>query len=276
MKFGNAAWGFRETPLEEQFKITRDMGLSVIELGIANAPKDIPLDVADEQISNIKALAKKYDVNIFAAATGNDFTTGTEDISKIKRVIDICEALAISNLRIFTGFTPLNDVTDAAFDIMIASLSEVCTYAKEKGITPVIETHGAVESYEDGVEHIMSTTTDLDTLWEILSRIPDNAKLCFDPANLYAVGVKKPEIFFTKFENKVSYAHFKDFKQLSSGRLLPSFCGDSDMDWTAILETMRDFKGICLFEYENTEDIDMGLKKSYNFLKEKIECLREN
>ena len=41
MKFGNASWGFRETPLEEQLKLTKRLGLEVLELGIANAPKDM-------------------------------------------------------------------------------------------------------------------------------------------------------------------------------------------------------------------------------------------
>lgn len=56
MKFGNASWGFREKPLEEQLKITREMGLALLELGIANAPKDIPLDITDEQIDEIRML----------------------------------------------------------------------------------------------------------------------------------------------------------------------------------------------------------------------------
>ena len=51
MIFGNAAWGLRETPIEEQFKITSEMGLKCLEIGIANAPMDIQLDVADEEIN---------------------------------------------------------------------------------------------------------------------------------------------------------------------------------------------------------------------------------
>ena len=38
MLFGNASWGFRETPLEKQLEITSEMGLELLELGIANAP----------------------------------------------------------------------------------------------------------------------------------------------------------------------------------------------------------------------------------------------
>ena len=59
MKFGNASWGFRETPLEEQLKITKSLGLEVLELGIANAPKDLPLDTTDAELENVKSLYKK-------------------------------------------------------------------------------------------------------------------------------------------------------------------------------------------------------------------------
>ena len=270
MVFGNAAWGFRETPLEEQFKITSEMGLPELELGIANAPMDIPVDISDEELLKIKKTAEKYWIKLTCAATGNDFTTGTEDTAKIKKVIDICSKAEIRFLRIFAGFTPLAGVTDAAFAQMIKALSEVCRYAEEKNVVPVMETHGGVDGYDDGVIHIPSVTTDLETLKIILSLIPDNARVCFDPANLFAVGITNPNEFYKEIKDKVAYAHFKDFKKLPTGRLKPSFCGDSDMNWKAILEEMRDFDGICMFEYENTEDIKEGLRKSYDYIKNAI------
>ena len=265
MIFGNAAWGFRETPIEEQFKITADMGLKELELGIANAPDDIPLDVSKKELEGVKKLSEKYGVKISCAATGDDFTTGTDDIEKLKKVINICEKLGVKYLRIFAGFTALEEVKN--FDVMISALKEVCIYAAEKGIVPVIETHGGVNGTPDGVEHFMSTTTDLETLKKIFSLLPENARICFDPANLYAVGIKNPASFYEEIKEKVAYAHFKDFKSLASGHLKPSYCGDSDMDWKAILKAMKGFDGICMFEYENTVDIREGLEKSYAFIK---------
>ena len=270
MKLGNAAWGFRETPLEEQFKITSDMGLQILEIGIANAPKDIPLDVSEEELENIKAMAKRYNVDILAAATGNDFTTGNADIEKVKKVIDICNSLNIPNLRIFAGFTPLENLSEEALDNTKNALFEVCLYAAERNVTPVIETHGAVDCYDDGVMHIMSSTTDKEVLKSIINALPDNAGICFDPANLYAVGINKPEEFYEEFKDKVVYAHFKDFKKLLSGHLKPSYCGDSDMDWEKILDAMKDFDGFCVFEYENTQDITEGLEKCKAYITERI------
>ncbi|MBO5007678.1 MAG: sugar phosphate isomerase/epimerase [Clostridia bacterium] len=265
MIFGNAAWGFRETPLEEQFKITADMGLSELEIGIANAPNDIALHVKDSELDDIKALSQKYGVNMTCAATGDDFTLGSDDVPKVKRVIDICTILGVTNLRIFAGFTALEDMSADKFDTMIEAIGEVCSYAESKGVVPVIETHGGVRGFEDGVEHFASTTTDLETLKKMLSSLPQNARVCFDPANLYAVG-ENPVQFYEEIKDKVAYAHFKDFAKLPSGHIKPSFCGDSDMDWKAILDAMKDFEGVAVFEYENTEDITEGLKKSYDYI----------
>ncbi|MBQ8813071.1 MAG: sugar phosphate isomerase/epimerase [Lachnospiraceae bacterium] len=267
MIFGNAAWGLRETPLEEQLRITKDMGLKVLELGIANAPADVSMDVTDEELVKIKGLAAAYGVDIMCAATGNDFTVSAEDVGKVKRVVDICEKLGIRYLRIFAGFTALAEVTEAMHQRMLDALRVVCEYAEEKGVVPVIETHGGVNGFADGVEHFHSTTTDMESLRRMASSLPDNAKICFDPANLYAVGHTNPESFYVEFKDRIGYAHFKDFAKLPSGHLRPSYCGDSDMDWTAILAVMSDFEGPALFEYENVEDVEEGLKKSYAYIK---------
>ena len=82
MKFGNAAWGFRETPLEEQFKITADMGLSALEIGIANAPKDIPLDVTDAELFKVKELSEKYGVEMPITSAVNSVICGEKTVKE--------------------------------------------------------------------------------------------------------------------------------------------------------------------------------------------------
>lgn len=162
MLFGNASWGFRETPLEKQLEITADMGLNILELGIANAPKDIPLDVTDDELLNVKSLFRKYGVKLMCAATGNDFTTGgRDDVIKVKRVVDICSKLSVKYLRIFAGFAPVAEVTGEKWDTMISCLNEVYKYAENKKVILAVETHGGVNAFDDGSEHFYSTSTDV-------------------------------------------------------------------------------------------------------------------
>ena len=130
MKFGNASWGFRETPLEEQLKITKGLGLEVLELGIANAPKDLPLDTTDAELDNVKKLYEKYGIELCCASTGNDFSCGNkDDVAKIKRVTDMSAKLGIKYLRIFAGFSPVtsNRFSKGPSLLMALYSSSICS-----------------------------------------------------------------------------------------------------------------------------------------------------
>ena len=268
MVFGNASWGFRETPLEEQLKITKDMGLDVLELGIANAPKDVPLSVSDEEISRVISLYDKYGIDLCCAATGNDFSNGDKtDVPKVKKVIDICEKMGVKYLRIFAGFSPVAEVTGERWENMIECLKEVAEYAKDKNVYPVVETHGGVNGFDDGVEHFLSTSADENTLYKMMSELPENVKVNFDPANLWAVGNKHPENVFNNLKDRVAVTHLKDFAPLPSGHIKPAACGESEMDWKAILDALKEFDGPALFEYENTEDIEAGSRKCLEYIR---------
>lgn len=268
MKFGNAAWGFRELPLEEQLKTTNQMGLRIHELGIANAPTDISLDASDNELENIKKLYKKYDIDLLCAATGNDFTVGNGDVEKVKKVTDICAKLGVKFLRIFAGFSPVKEVTGERWQVMIDSLNECAEHAKDKNIILAIETHGGVNNFENGeVEHFASTTTIAEILTKMLDELDSSVMFVYDPANLYAVGIERPNEIYKILKCRVGYVHLKDFKTMPSGHLKPAACGESDMDWKEILQGLGDFKGPMLFEYEIPEDLESGLQRSYEFIK---------
>lgn len=264
MKFGNASWGFRETTLEEQLRITNQMGLPLLELGIANAPNDLPLDVTDEQIKDVKQLFEKYGIELLCAATGNDFTNGNDDdLPKLKRVIDICEKLGVKILRIFSGFSPVEDVVGARWECMIRCLTEIADYSKN--VTLAIETHGGVNGFTDGVQHFHSTSSKPDVLQKMLSQLPEAIRINFDPANLWAVGIRHPEEVYSAIRERVVIVHLKDFITLPNGHMKPAACGESEMDWSALMAVM-DPEIPMLFEYENTEDVASGLMRCYQFI----------
>lgn len=266
MIFGNASWGFRELPLEKQLEITEKMGLQVLELAIANAPNDLSDDADDRELERIRALYQKHHVKLLCAATGNDFTAGsTADLEKLRKVIDICAKLKICYLRIFAGFSPVNDVRGERFEILLDCLKKCCDYAESLGVTLTVETHGGVIGHRDGVEHIMSVTTELATLKSILNAVPKLA-VNYDPANLYAVGIADQAAFFQAIKDRIKCVHLKDFVKLPSGHLRPAACGDSDFDWKAVMKNLRDFDGPCLFEYELPESITEGSKKCKSYI----------
>lgn len=266
MEFGNASWGFRETPLEEQLKITREMGLQYLELAIANAPMDLPLDADRAALAEVRELFEKYGVKLQYAATGNDFTTGGQDLEKVKKVVEICASLGVSCLRIFAGFSPVEEVTGFRWDNMIHCIREADQFASARGVSLAIETHGGVRSYEDGVSHFMSVTTLPKALFKMLGELPDRVKVTFDPANLRAVGIERPETVYEACRERVAMIHLKDFMRLPSGHLVPAAYGEGSMDWKSLWAALSDYKGIALFEYENPQDAADGLRRCLDYV----------
>lgn len=274
MIIGNASWGFRETPLEKQLEITQNMGLDLLELGIGGHENDfLQLDASDQDIFKVKRLFRQYNVKLLCASTGNDFTSADENecieaMENVKKAIDIAGRLGIEHLRIFAGFSPVEEVTGVRWDFMVKMLNEVLEYAQEHNVLPAIETHGGVEEYLDGIRHFNSTST--IKLNEMLSELRYPVGLVFDPANLGAVGMNEAEIIslYQEFLPKISYFHLKDFALTPAGALKPCACGEGKLDWNIIWQAIKDSSCPGVIEYELTEDIEQGLKRTLQYLKE--------
>ena len=268
---GYASWGFRETPLENQLEIVRRDGLDLLELGIHGHENDyLQLSPSDARIETVKGLFKKYGVKFLCASTGNDFTVADPEavdksVSEVKNVIDTAQKLGIKFLRIFAGFSPVKEVDEKRFNKLLSALNEVADYAEKAGVTPVIETHGGVNGYSDGVEHFASVSTDLTTLKKIIAGVSGSVYLNFDPANLSAVGVKDLVAYYKEIEPRVKYLHLKDFKRVGEHRILPTYLGNGITDYTDLLPILMQKDMPALFEYEPVEDIEFGLKKCLEY-----------
>lgn len=273
MHLGLAAWGFRETPLEKQLEITGKLGLDLLELSIAGHHNDaLQLDASAGKIAEIRKLFKGYGISLNCASTGNDFTLpektdNLKQLESVKRVIDIAGEVGAERLRVFAGFSPVADVTGDRWNVMIDCLRQVAEYAAAKGIIPAIETHGGVTAAADGVIHFYSTSSHPATLQKMMAELPESIKITFDPANLYAAGIKHPEEIYIQLKDRIVYAHLKDFIPAGSDSVRPAACGESAMDWRTLLLAMADYDGPALIEYENVEDIEDGCRRSLQFLR---------
>jgi len=275
MKIGNASWGFRETPLEKQLEITQNMGLDLLELGIGGHENDfLQLDASDQDILKVKKIFRQYKVKLFCASTGNDFTSGNENecleaMENVKKTIDVAERLGIENLRIFTGFSPVEEVIGARWDFMIKMLNEVLKYGQEHNVLPAIETHGGVEEYLDGIRHFDSTTTVEEKLDKLFSELKYPLAIVFDPANLGAVGMSEDGIIslYQKLLPKIAYFHLKDFALTLAGAIKPCACGEGKLNWSILWKTLKDSPCPGVIEYELTEDIEEGLERTLKYLK---------
>ena len=269
---GAAAWGLRELPLEPQLRLVRQLGLTSLELGIANAPMDLPADASEEAIERVSALYEKYGIELFCAATGTDFTVSGEELraqaEKIQAVIRLCGKLRIRVLRIFCGFKKRAETSEECVEKLVSTLMNVQETAEMHGVMLAVETHGAVEPFGSGVRHFRSLTTQAEDLLALLDRTGHKIKLVFDPANLTAVGETGLCSFWQAVRQDTAYIHLKDFKADASGALHPTAFGCGDTDWTGLAGALRDSGLPAFFEYENCPDIEEGLKKCCHFWNE--------
>jgi sugar phosphate isomerase/epimerase len=278
MKLGNAAWGFRETPLEEQLRITSEMGLSLLELSIGNSPSDpISLEASQAEMDEVKKLFEKYGIEMLCCSTGNDFTgedanACRESAKSVCKAIDVASALGFKLMRIFAGFSPVAEVTGERWEVMIECICKTADHARTKGVALAVETHGGVEKKSDTeCKHFHSTSTEAEALKRLVAEIPDDVGINFDPANLNAVGYEKPEDVYKLIADKVNYMHLKDFAAIpGSDWLKPAACGEGPVDWASLMGAIKDFDGPALIEYENTFDAEDGFKRSLAFLKKFI------
>ncbi len=267
MQFGNAAWGLRETPLEDQLKLTSAMGLPLLELSIAGYDKDyLQTDATAGQIAEVRELFSRYGIALDCACTGNDFTGDDADLqlAKVKTVIGICGQLGVKALRIFAGFQSDSAVIGARFDHMLKCLAAAAECARQHNVVLAVETHGGVTSNGDALVHFASVTTRVDTWREILKT---GVSINYDPANLAAVGATDPVAFYELFKASVPYVHLKDFRSVPGG-VVPAACGEGRLDWKKLMGALRDYSGPALIEYELTADVEDGLRRSLKFLKE--------
>jgi len=278
MRIGLAAWGFRESSLERQLQVTSGLGLKLLELSVAGTERDfLQLDADAAKIMKVKDMFRSSGVEMACAATGNDFTgadraESLRQLEKVRKVIDICSALGVSQLRIFAGFSPASEVVGKRWETMVECLRKVLAHAAGSGVEPVVETHGGVaKAPGGGVIHFHSASSSEAALSKMLAEVP-GLKLNFDPANLFAAGIERPEEIYLKFKDSVTYAHLKDFAphQSSPTGLLPAACGEGPMKWEPLLKAMKGFEGPALIEYENAEDVEDGCRRSLEFLKRNI------
>ena len=267
MRLGLAAWGLRETPLEKQLIMAKELGISLLELGIGAWKDDfLGADAAKEDIACVRELFSRHGITMECACLGNDFDGDGADASLVTslKCIDIAGELGIKVFRIFAGFTPLAGLTPAMRQKELECLRTAAAKAVSLGMIPAMETHGAVEPFADGVRHIASSSTDPDTVAETLAAIPE-LSLTFDPANLSVVEVD-PLAFYRRFSDRIKYVHLKDFVRLPGGGLSGASCGAGSLPWRELLAEVRKLDVPAMIEYEQPADIRQGFERSLEFI----------
>lgn len=278
MQYGLAAWGLRFTPLREQLAMTGRLKLNLLEIGISGFHTDLlQAGVPNCFLDTVKTLFKEYSLTPLCAVTGNDFTQPDKNdtaasLGQTLAALRTADILGIRYLRIFAGFSPVEEVVEERYKTLVECINKIYEAAKKTNVIPVVETHGGVNNLPDNsIRHFASVSTECETLDKLFNDVPEMV-LNFDPANLCILD-KDVCSFYHRYREKIVYMHLKDFVRCGMG-WVPGACGTGEMDWGALMAEISSFSGPAMLEYEIPSDVENGFTTSLNFLqhKEKENC----
>ena len=272
MKLGVGEWGFRNLPMEEHCKITSRLGFRYMELGIGgDFAGRMSADMSDRELRMIKSCLKDYGLKTPFMCLENDFTRGSTEeleqmIVQVKKEALFAKQFDVTHLRLFAGFTPIAEFTEDTWSGLLRALREVNGFCETLGMKISIETHGALKPLGEGVAHLQTASTDRAALGRLLAELPRNVGINFDPGNLVPLRAGDPAEYLPILGDRINYCHLKDWVQNSDDSWTAVGVGEGAINWKKLLEQVN-FDGIYLIEYEPTEDVEDGIRRSLTHLR---------
>ncbi|MBR6728534.1 MAG: sugar phosphate isomerase/epimerase [Clostridia bacterium] len=239
MKKGINIWSFPRQSLEENFKLAKAAGFQGVELGLNEKGGDIHMDSTKEDMEKIKALAQKYDLELYAVATTvhwNYWLTSSDqknvDMAKavIKKQIDVASWLGCDTVLVVPGacgvdFQPDCELIDydVAYERALAGIREVAPYAEEKKIYIGLENVGN--------KLLLSPLEFRDFIDKVGS---EYVGAYFDAGNILRTGY--PDQWIRILGKRIKKIHIKDYKKASN-----SFVNlmEGNVDFPAVMNALQ-------------------------------------
>lgn len=267
---GCGEWGFRQLPLEDHFTIARKFGFKVMEFGIGGGQIGrLPAEPSPSQIDAFIDLGERHRIRTPFCCLENDFTLPAADdhhrmlkrtLEQIERAGD-CRA---THVRLFAGFTPIRAMTEPIWRRLLEALGACDDLCGALGMTLAIETHGRITLQHGAAVHEHTVTTDRGGLQRLLDELPPTVTFNYDPGNLKAVAPDDARYALDLLDGRIDYCHLKDWRR-AGDRWQAVAIGEDDLDYAALLARMS-YRGVYLIEYEPTEDIEAGIRRSLDHL----------
>lgn len=271
LKIGCGEWGFRELPMEDHFRIARSFGFKWMEFGIGgNFRGRLQDDLSHDGVGSFVEMAKDYQIQTPFCCIENDFTLQEEAshrkmVDYVLRQIPILSALGAGYVRLFAGFTPVEQVTDEIWDRMVNAFHICQAECKKHRVKIAIETHGRLTWRDGGAVHTHTVSTHAEYVKRLIRELPPGVGFNYDPGNLKAVNPADKTYLLPLLNDHINYCHLKDWRRLGEGWVACAI-GDDDLDYGPLLAQMH-YDGVYLIEYEPVEDVEAGIERSLSYLR---------
>jgi len=258
--------------IPEHFHIAKRFGFHYLEFGIGGGhPGRLSETLTQEQILAFKALGREHAIKTPFCCIENDFTLKDVDahesmVERTTRSIRLAARCGATHVRLFAGFTPADQMTEATWKRMLQAFERCGAVCRGLGLQISIETHGAIEFHADGsAAHTHSATTDPKCLARLVRELPRAIGFNYDPGNLKAVNPDDRTHALDLLDERINYCHLKDWRREGEGWVACAV-GDDDLDYASLLKKMK-FDGVYLIEYEPLADTEDGIRRSLEYLK---------
>jgi len=271
IEIGCGEWGFRNLPMREHFEIARDFNFQWLEFGIGGDQTGRLSEFPESnEIAEFKELNEEFGIETPFCCIENDFTLADENdhmemLEKSRKQIQAAADCGAKQVRLFAGFTPVENVSSDIWDRMIKAFWDADQLCETLGLTIAIETHGGITFDEDeAAHHFNSVSTDPESLTRLMEQLPSRVGFNYDPGNIKAVRPEDKKCCLDLINDRINYCHLKDWTRKGEGWVAVAI-GDDDLDYGPIFENMK-YDGVCLIEYEPLHDSQDGIRRSLDYL----------
>ncbi len=200
MKLAFSTLGCPGWSWDEIYATAKDLGMAGIEIrGIENemfAPKTKPF--CKEHVAKTVEKLRHSGMEIPMLTTGAELGLAgrqKEAVKEAEAYINLASEIACPYIRVLITKNPQPETADRA--LFIDAYKHLCDYAKEKNVTPLVETNG-----------IFANTKELaETLYRVGS---SNSGVLWDIHHPYRFFGETPAQTYQNLGGKIKYIHVKD------------------------------------------------------------------
>lgn len=157
---------------------------------------------SQENIDKTMKVLQEKNLEICCLDTSCKFDNKADNEKYLKEgraAIDLAQKLNCKFIRVFGNDIPNKNKEEEIIKQIASSLNELGNYAKGKGVTVLVETHGAFSTGDAMLkllQHISSK--EVEVLWDV--------------TNAYVDFGEPPEVTFNKLSSHIKHTHLKDAK----------------------------------------------------------------
>ena len=161
-----------------------------------------------------------------------------KNLDEAKRFIQLAQQLNSPYIRVFPNNFPKDQERNKTIDLIITALQELGDYAKNTGVTILMETHGDLVQSKD-IERVLNSVN------------RPNVGLVWDVVNMWSVTKEPPARVYARLKKYIRHTHIKDLAFVNDKQQYVLLGKGNTPVFEAIdILAKDDYRGYFSFEWE--------------------------